>query len=257
MSAAPQPSVALPFSASARAGYGFGGDNGVGFHSTGPVRLENPDETEFKRDARETEPTLPTEVVLPHPKYAESPFTRYVTRPLSNGTLSADLKNFAPEDRSRMGVPLNPFWIRNDLWSIQNEANIFMDAGPNWVHRRLKVSGGQDAQQKRDAYLDNEEQPQYGKGSTLSADLAPAPSAPAAGNVTGTEAAEAASQTLALDGSNPAQIKNDQADELPKSLDVSAAPKTATDKDQTTAVEGETEAVKPPKKKRAKRGEKQ
>lgn len=253
MSVAPQPAVALPFSSSARAGYGYGGDNGVGFHSTGPVRLENPDETEFKRDAYENEPTLPTEVVLPHPKYPESPFTRYVTRPLSNGTLSSDLRNFAPENRSKTGVPLNPFWIRNDLWSIQNEASIFMDTGPNWVHRRLKVAGEQDGQQKRDAYLDNEEQPQYGKGSTLSANLAPAPSEPAAGRVTGTEAAETAEQTLGLEQSNPAKLKDEQSDALPKSLDVAAEAAVAKDKDQTTGIEGETQAVKPPPKKRTKK----
>ncbi|MGK3946214.1 hypothetical protein ABK046_48670, partial [Streptomyces caeruleatus] len=84
-----------------------------------PISLQRNDDTEqlHNRDKLQDGADLQADAVATYPKYEESPFTRYVSRPFSMGTLSDDVVNFAPENRSKMGTPLNPFWIRNDLWS--------------------------------------------------------------------------------------------------------------------------------------------
>lgn len=122
-------------------GAGYGGDSGTGFHSNQPIRAERWDDTEnthFKDRLDSAEGDLRADGnVASYPKYPESPYVRYVQRPLSSGVLSPDVKAYKPEDRSKMGVPLNPFWIRNDLWSMENEADIFMVSQVNSTNCRF------------------------------------------------------------------------------------------------------------------------
>ena len=235
-------------------GPGFGGDNGEGFHSRQPISLQRNDDTEqlHNRDKLQDGADLQADPIATFPKYEESPFTRYVSRPLSTGVLSADVVNFAPENRSKMGTPLNPFWIRNDLWSIANEADIFMDASPNWVQRRINVNGAQDKQGfKRETYLDNQEQPQH---STQAAPMAPDVEAPpkmeGAGNVTGTEAATTEGD-MEIKDANPAKVKTEE-EAAPKQKEL---PKKTEETPQTESSEKtpDSESKEPPKKRSRKK----
>lgn len=209
MSAAPiQPAAAVTYSSNVPSGTGYGGDNGKGFHSAQPVSLERNDDTEKVQNRTNLQEggDLQADAIAVYPKYFESPFTRYVSRPLSNGLLSESVTNFKPEDRSKMGKPLNPFWIRNDLWSIANEADIFLDATPNWIAPRINVNGTQDKQTSRPVYLDNEQQPQRSNtAANMEVEMLIAPTATAAGTVTGSEAA-ASEGTLDMENANPAKV---------------------------------------------------
>jgi hypothetical protein len=147
---------------------GLGGDGGVGFHGSGPVSGDSTltEQKQFK--AKHTEANAqPSEAVATHQKFVESPFTRYVRRPLSDGGEPKHVYKHTPEDRSKMGVPLNPFWIRNDHYSIDKEANIFLQPY-DFVAPVVTHAGAQSEQvsTKRDALLDNEVQPQKGGDTT-------------------------------------------------------------------------------------------
>lgn len=207
-------------------GAGYGGDSGTGFHSNQPVRAERWDDTEnthFKDRLDSAEGDLRADGnVASYPKYPESPYVRYVQRPLSSGVLSADIKTYKPEDRSKMGVPLNPFWIRNDMWSMENEADIFMDAGPNWVVPRLGAHTTQSAQIKREAYIENEEQPQTSNApATLHKGNMPPPVAAAAGTVT-TAVSTANTSDMVMKDANPAKVGMDEEGTAPKESDIDA-----------------------------------
>lgn len=143
---------------------GLGGDAGVGFHSGGSFSGDATltEQKQFK--AKHTEANAqPSEAVATHQKFLESPFTRYVRRPLSDGGEPKHVFKHKPEDRSTMGVPLNPFWIRNDHYSMDKEANIFLQPD-DFVAPVVTHKGAQSVQvsTKREALLDNEEQPQRG-----------------------------------------------------------------------------------------------
>jgi hypothetical protein len=190
-----------------------GADPGVGFHSEQPISIERHDPTEnthFKNRLEEQQGDIRAEAVATYPKYPESPFVRYVSRPLSQGALSKSVQTFAPEDRSHMGVPLNPFWIRNDLWSMKYEADIFADSGPNWVAPQVSGSVAQNLPgYDRTAYLDNQEQPQHSSQSAPIKSSEPvAPSQPAAGSVTSTTVASQQGE-MPIQESNPA-VTNEQ-----------------------------------------------
>lgn len=228
-------------------GAGYGGDNGEGFHSTQPISLERNDDTEnlHNRDRLQEGDGLSGDAIATFPKYLESPFTRYVSRPLSSGTLSDSVRNFAPEDRSKMGTPLNPFWIRNDLWSVANEADIFLDASPNWVAPRLNVNGSQTKQGfKRETYIDNQEQPQK---SSAPAPIAPEftepPKEPAAGTVTGTTEAAPVDTNKEMKDANPAKVKTTE----------EAPPKEGEMNQKTEETPQTDSAEKPPPKKRTRK----
>jgi hypothetical protein len=196
----------VPGGSSIQAGVGFGGDNGLGFHSKQPVSTENQyaEATEHPKNSFESSESdsISTEPVQTFPKYLESPFTRYVTRPLSGGEFNF---SYVPEDRSTMGRPLNPFWIRNDTWSMEHEADIFMEADSNFVAPRVDGITKQAPQEDRKAYIENEIQPQL---STQSPDITKSiPKAPleaAAGSVTGTVAVDSVEPTPAENPTNPA-----------------------------------------------------
>lgn len=228
-------------------GAGYGGDNGEGFHSTQPISLERNDDTEnlHNRDRLQEGDGLSGDAIATFPKYLESPFTRYVSRPLSSGTLSDSVRNFVPEDRSKMGTPLNPFWIRNDLWSVANEADIFLDASPNWVAPRLNVSGTQTKQGfKRETYIDNEAQPQK---SSAPAPIAPEytepPKESAAGNVTGTAEAAPVDTNKEMKDANPAKVKTQE----------EAPPKEGEMNQKTEETPQTASEEKPPPKKRSRK----
>jgi hypothetical protein len=141
--------------------FGFGGDPGEGFHSRGPVNVQDNDWTEKlhfqdkkKGDGAESLPFVPK-----YPTWHESPFVRYVPNVLSSGNLPPAPVEYKPEDRSTMGVPLNPFWIRNDRWSMKYEAEPFKQVGPDFVAPVVGVKGAQSKRSwKRKTYIDNLEQ---------------------------------------------------------------------------------------------------
>lgn len=208
---------------------GFGGDNGVGFHSSQPVRIERHDDTEnlHNRDKLKQNDgdIIADGQVANYPKYPESPYVRYVSRPLSSGNLSTGIQTYTPEDRSKMGQPLNPFWIRNDLWSMENEADIFMDVGPNWVAPRLAAHTKQGSQVERNTYLDNEQQPQHSTESApIGKENAPAPVVPIAGQVTSAVGVKASdtSATLNMEDANPAKVRkeDDGSEPIEQDIDV-------------------------------------
>jgi hypothetical protein len=243
-----------------------GADQGVGFHSEQPINIErydNTEQTHFKNKLDQSEGDIKAEPVQVYPKYQESPFTRYVRRPLSDGVLSKSVTSFALEDRSTMGVPLNPFWIRNDTWSMMNEGtDIFQDAGPNFVAPRAAVqssvpAGGND----RPAYIENQEQPQVPQADSIPSTLVKTVSAPpmvsAAGSVTGAVVASEKSQ-MEIPQSNPAipgqqgtegkegELKSTSENDKNGGGAVGAG-------DAGTMDLASMEDVKPPKKKRAKK----
>ena len=80
---------------------GLGGDNGVGFHSTQPVRLERHDDTEnvHNRDKlKQSDGDITADgQVANYPKWPQSPYVRYVSRPLSDGSLSTGLQSYTPK----------------------------------------------------------------------------------------------------------------------------------------------------------------
>ena len=211
-----------------QAGIGFGGDNGVGFHSTQPVNLERHDDTEnvHNRDKlKQSDGDIVADgQVANYPKWSQSPYVRYVSRPLSNGTLSTGLQTYTPEDRSKMGQPLNPFWIRNDLWSMDNEADIFMDASPNWVAPRMGGHTSQGAQIDRETYLDNEQQIQHStESSSMGRETAAAPVAPIAGQVTSaTAGATVNASDMSMENANPAKVNKDSEGKGPQEGDIDA-----------------------------------
>lgn len=211
MASLPNATAVLSTGQTVSAGAGYGGDNGFGFHSaqplSGQIRLDDTEQTHNQDKLETGKPPLPGDATIAnYPKVFESPFTRYVTRALSNGTLSNDLVHFKPEDRSKTGVPLNPFWIRNDLWSMVHEANLFADAGPNWVAPQVATAhSSQDARVSRDVYMDNLEQPQFGQGASLKEETDAAPLESAAGTVSASSAAvESATQKQNEPDINPA-----------------------------------------------------
>jgi hypothetical protein len=227
-------------------GAGYGGDNGEGFHSTQPVSLERNDDTEnlHNRNRLQEGDAISADPIATFPKYSESPFTRYVSRPLSSGTLSDSLRNFAPEDRSKTGVPLNPFWIRNDLWSMANEADIFLDASPNWVAPRVNVNGAQSKQGfTRETYLDNQEQPQKSnEQAPIAVDVQAPPKQEAAGTVSGPAAVEDTSN-MEMKDANPAKVKTGEESEA-KETDM---------KEKTEETPQTASSEKPPPKKRSRK----
>lgn len=265
-------SAFLSSGSSVQSGIGFGGDNGVGFHSSQPVRLERHDDTEnvHNRDKlKQSDGDIVADgQVANYPKYPQSPYVRYVSRPLSNGALSTGIQTYTPEDRSKMGQPLNPFWIRNDLWSMENEADIFMDAGPNWVAPRMAAHTKQGAQTDRDTYLDNEQQIQH---STQAAPMGPmgggesaaAPMAPIAGQVTSAVASGAATTAdLKMEDANPAKVRKEDEGSAPKETDIDAKRKRSDEaskgeegNDKVTAASSST-ATAPPAAKKGKKGPK-
>lgn len=229
---------------------GFGGDNGVGFHSSQPVRIERHDDTEnvHNRDKlKQSDGDLVADgQVANYPKYHESPYVRYVSRPLSSGNLSTGVQTYTPEDRSKMGQPLNPFWIRNDLWSMENEADIFMDAGPNWVAPRLAAHTKQSAQMERDTYLDNEQQPQHSsQPAPITIEAAPTPVAPIAGQVTSAVGVSASdtSGTLDMKDANPAKTNKEDDGSAPIEQDIDAKRKRG---DEASKGEEGSDKVTPP-----------
>lgn len=243
------------------AGVGYGGDNGVGFHSTQPVGIERYDETEnvHNRDKlKQGDGDIVADgQVANYPKYAESPYVRYVSRPLSNGDLSTGIQTYAPEDRSKMGQPLNPFWIRNDLWSMANEADIFMDVGPNWVAPRLEAHTKQNVQTVRETYLDNEGQLQHSTQSApIRKDDAAPPMAPIAGQVTSAVGQPADTTTnLKMEDANPAKVRKEGDGSTPPETDIDAKRKRSDDvskgeegNDKTTPPSSSTATQPPPKK---------
>lgn len=202
------PNSINPVSATASSIQPVGGaDTGVGFHSEQPVRIDRHDPTEqtqFKNRLEEEQRDIQAEPVATYPKYLESPFVRYVSRPLSSGNLSNSVQSYKPEDRSHMGTPLNPFWIRNDVWSMNYEADIFADSGPNWVPPQIQAHASRNLPgYDRSTYLDNQEQPQHStETSPLTKSTSAAPAAPAAGTVT--SAVVASNQTqMDIPKSNP------------------------------------------------------
>ncbi len=251
-----------------QAGIGFGGDNGVGFHSTQPVNLERHDDTEnvHNRDKlKQSDGDIVADgQVANYPKWSQSPYVRYVSRPLSNGTLSTGLQTYTPEDRSKMGQPLNPFWIRNDLWSMENEADIFMDVGPNWVAPRMAVHTKQSAQIDRDTYLDNEQQPQHSNEKPpMGAETAAAapPMAPIAGQVTSAVDASVNAGDLKMEDANPAKVRKEDEGSAPKETDIDAKRKRSDDAskgeegtDKVTAASSSTATAPPTKKGRKGKG---
>jgi hypothetical protein len=262
-----QPTSSNPISASAAPINVVGGpDVGVGFHSQQPIRIERYDPTEqtqFKNKLEQGEGDIKPEPVQVYPKYKESPYVRYVRRPLSDGVLSNSVVNFKLEDRSNMGVPLNPFWIRNDLWSMQNEADIFQDSGPNFVAPTVTAAVGSvpSGANDRPAYIENQEQPQVPQAdsvpTTLSGSTSAPPMASAAGDVTGSVVASDKSQ-MEIPQSNPAIPGKQGTEGKEKEL------KSVSEKDKNgggAVGAGDAgvmdlasmEDIKPPKKKRAKK----
>lgn len=243
-------------------GIGTGGDNGVGFHSSQPIRIERHDDTENVHNNDKLKQgdgdIIADGQVANYPKYPESPYVRYVSRPLSNGNLSTGIQTYTPEDRSTMGQPLNPFWIRNDLWSMANEADIFMDASPNWVARRLEAHTKQTGQKSRETYLDNEQQPQHSTESApISKDISAAPMAPIAGQVTSSLSQTSNKDTLKMEDANPAKVRKDDVGSEPKEEDIDAKRKRSDETskgeegvDKATPLSSST--VAPPPKKRGK-----
>ena len=100
-------------------------------------------------------------LLLLSPKYLESPFTRYVSRPLSSGVLSDSVRNFAPEDRSKMGTPSIPsgFGMICGLLRMRLISSWMPRPTGSLLDSMLvgrKLSKGL----KRETYIDNEAQPQ-------------------------------------------------------------------------------------------------
>lgn len=228
-----------------------GADAGVGFHSAQPVsisRFDPTEQTHFKNKQEESQTDVQGQAVSTYPKYHESPFTRYVRRPLSDGVLSNSVVNYKLEDRSTMGVPLNPFWIRNDLWSMANEADIFMtDGESNFVAPRVTVpSSVPQGSFTRSTYLENQEQPQQStEAPDIKASVPAPPMASAAGSVTGAVVASDKTQ-MEIPQSNPA-IPGQQGTEG-KEGELKAVPEAK--KGSEGAVDlGEVEDLPPPKKK--------
>jgi hypothetical protein len=206
-----------PSTGAVEAGHGFGGDPGRGFHSTQPIDVGDNDHTEkthFK-DKKNAEPDHTLPFVPSYPAWHESPFTRYVPNVLSSGGLPPAVIDFQPEDRSKMGIPLNPFWIRNDRWAMKHEADIFVDAGPNFVAPSVGVKGPQHKQGfRRHTYLDNEVHPQVSeKAADIKLEQKEAPAAPTAGSVTSTGGKAVQEGEMAMEKANPAKTHNE---ELPK-----------------------------------------
>jgi hypothetical protein len=168
---------------------GLGGDSGVGFHGskteTTAVQGSNLTEQKQFKSKHEEANAQPSEAVASHQTFLESPFTRYVRRPLSDGGEPKQVYKHKPEDRSKMGVPLNPFWIRNDYYSIEKEADIFLQP-EDFVAPVIHHKGEQSEQTstKRKAHLENEVQPQMGGDTTkLAKDNTLAPKETIAGSV--------------------------------------------------------------------------
>ena len=257
----------LASGSSVQPGVGLGGDNGVGFHSAQPVRLERHDDTEnvHNRDKlKQSDGDLIADgQVANYPKYPQSPYVRYVSRPLSHGNLSTGIQTHTPEDRSKMGQPLNPFWIRNDLWSMENEADIFMDAGPNWVAPRMAAHTRQSAQTDRDTYLDNEQQIQHSNESApMGRESVPAPVARIAGQVSSAVSTGVTAGDLKMEDANPAKVRKENEGSEPKETDIDAKRKRSDEAskgeegtDKVTAPSSST-ATAPPPAKKGKKGKK-
>lgn len=230
-------------------GIGIGGDNGVGFHSNQPVRIERHDDTENVQNRDKLKQSdgdiIADGQIANYPKYPQSPYVRYVSRPLSGGNLSTGIQTYTPEDRSKMGQPLNPFWIRNDLWSMENEADIFMDAGPNWVAPRMAAHTKQSAQIDRDTYIDNEQQPQHSaQAGPMGRESAAAPMVPIAGQVTSAVAASSSTTgDLKMEDANPAKVRKEDEGSAAKETDIDAKRKRS---DEASKGEEGTDKVTPP-----------
>jgi hypothetical protein len=196
-------------------GSGFGGDNGTGFHSSRPIGLPVDTANQHTENAHtktrldenkansDVSPSIPS-----FQKWSESPFTTYVSRNTSSGKLPSGIPSFKPVDRSNMGIPLNPFWIRNDTWGMQHEADIFTDTGGYFTAAKVMSSGAQSSQNlHRTIYLDNLEQPQEGSGPTgLGSGSDDVPMESGAGSVTGV-AEPAPEGEMAIDSANPAKTE--------------------------------------------------
>lgn len=260
-------SAFLSSGSSVQPGIGFGGDDGVGFHSAQPVRIERHDDTEnvHNRDKlKQSDGDIIADgQVANYPKYPQSPYVRYVSRPLSHGNLSTGVQTYTPEDRSKMGQPLNPFWIRNDLWSMENEADIFMDAGPNWVAPRLAAHTKQGPQIDRDTYLDNEQQIQHSKETgPMGRESGSPPMAPIAGQVTSAVASSSTTSDLKMEDANPAKVRKEDEGSAPKEPDIDAKRKRSDEAskgedgtDKVTAPSSST-ATAPPAAKKGRKGKK-
>jgi hypothetical protein len=195
-------------------GFGFGGDPGEGFHSRQPVNVGENDWTEKTqyKDRREKEQADTTPFIPQYPRWHESPFNRYVPNVLSTGNLPPAVIEFQPEDRSKMGIPLNPFWIRNDRWSMKNEAEIFVDVDQNFVAPRFGVAGPQKRQGfARHTYLDNKEQPQYSQAKApIKNEQMEPPVEAGAGSVTSAGAKAIREGEMQMENANPAQTHNEE-----------------------------------------------
>lgn len=234
-------------------GINFGGTGGVGFHDTQPVRLDlNEATVQWHRDDADGALGDPTTVSVPdYPTWPESPFVTYCPRPTSNGRLPPILEQFVPEDRSKMGTPLNPFWIRNGVVWDEHEADIFLQPD-DFLAPRFELDHLPQAPQSfaRDAYLKNEEQPQYSSGSGDSG-LAPrnikVPMASACGGVSAPQD-NAPEEMMGIGESNPAMTEPPEGSERPGDEDQEqpkGPPEQDISKDSTQETPGE-----PPKRKR-------
>jgi len=203
-------------SASIGPGIGRGGDIGTGFHSSQPVshlavttqnqhteNAESKTRLDDSSSSADVSPFLPT-----YQQWSESPFTRYVSKNASLGTLPGGITTFKPVDRTKTGIPLNPFWIRNDTWGMAHEADIFTDPTTYFVEPRVMSKGAQSPQNHyRSVYLDNEEQPQKGSGKTgLGKGSNVVPLESGAGSVTGV-AEGAPMGEMPIDAANPAKTE--------------------------------------------------
>lgn len=242
-------------------GIGHGGDVGTGFHSRQPpsghavdTNTQHTENAETKTrldessEASNVSPFLPT-----FQKWSESPFTRYVARNASSGMLPGGIPSFKPVDRSKMGIPLNPFHIRNDTWSMRHEASIFTDPTTYFVAPRVMSKGAQSKQNlHREVYLDNETQPQSGSGpSHLGEGSDEVPMERGAGGVTG--ATESAPQgEMNIEASNPAKTEAPEGSQEGSKLEDGdtgvAPPKTEKEKGEK-GEESEGEGSEPAKKK--------
>jgi hypothetical protein len=189
-------------------GSGYGGDSGKGFHSRQPISEfinRDPTEQTHTKEQLQEEQDLVEPFVPSYQRWLPSPFERYVPRPTSSGNLPPGIPTYQPEDRSKMGVPLNPFWIRNGVYWGEGEADIFVDADINWVAPRVAVDLPQKPQGwDRDNYINNQEQPQNSaEAPDIQKKTSAAPAAPEAGGVTGTGDAAIVGETK-IKGANPA-----------------------------------------------------
>jgi hypothetical protein len=127
---------------------------------------------------------------------------------------------------------------------MENEADIFMDAGPNWVAPRMAAHTKQSAQTDRETYIDNEEQPQHSnEKAPMGAETAAAPVAPIAGQVTSAVATGVNAGDLKMEDANPAKVRKEDDGSSPKETDIDAKRKRG---DEASKGEEGTDKVTPP-----------